>query len=79
MTVLSGIHNDQPALDLISGGFVSIGGSQIGDPRRFEGDRERLRDAVAATYPEAKKKKAGGYYGVERKFLFHLKRRLRDS
>ena len=54
MSTLWGIHNDQPALDLIHGKFISIGWEELGDLRAMEHDRETLKLRLAATYPTAK-------------------------
>jgi restriction system protein len=54
MQTLWGIHNDQPTLDLLDGGFVSIGWDELGDLRAIGPDRDALKLRFAATYPSAK-------------------------
>ena len=49
-----GIHNDQPSLDLIEGGFVAIGWEELGDLTPLLGDREAAKAALADTYWTAK-------------------------
>jgi restriction system protein len=53
MTVLWGIHNDTN-LDLVGGGFISIGWDALGDLRLLGADRESLKERLAAAYPEVK-------------------------
>ena len=38
--VLWGIHNDQPSLDLLEGGFISIGWDELGDLTILPRDRD---------------------------------------
>jgi predicted Mrr-cat superfamily restriction endonuclease len=54
MPALWGIHNDQSSLDLVKGGFVSIGWEEIGDLRILDTSREGLKLRLAQTYPTAK-------------------------
>ena len=53
MLALWGIHNDQPSLDLVEGGFVSIGWEELGDLRAIGPDRDALKLRLAATCPTA--------------------------
>jgi restriction system protein len=53
MTRVWGIHNDQPSLNLIEGGFVSIGWAELGDFSLL-GEREDIKIKLAETYPAAK-------------------------
>jgi restriction system protein len=49
-----GIHNDQPSLDLVSGGFISIGWEGLGDLSGIEVSRDVLKPLLSAAYPSAK-------------------------
>lgn len=53
MTVLWGIHNDTH-LDLIGGGFISLGWDKVGDLRELQGDRETAKRRLAQAFPNAK-------------------------
>lgn len=72
MPVLWGIHNDQPSLDLIGGGFISIGGEAVGDLHPFEHDQERLKSEVAKANPGAKAGAIPVWAGVLRRFAFDM-------
>jgi hypothetical protein len=52
--VLWGIHNDHPSLDLIQGGFISIGWDELGDLSSVRPDRDELKLRLAAAHPTAK-------------------------
>jgi restriction system protein len=52
--VLWGIHNDQKSLDLVGGGFISIGWEELGDLRAVDLDRDELKQRIALAYPAAK-------------------------
>ncbi len=54
MTNMWGIHNDQPQLDLVANGFVSIGWPAMGDLHAFGQDRESFKEKVRSVYPELK-------------------------
>lgn len=49
-----GIHNDQPKLDLVENGFVSIGWPDMGDLRPIGDDKEAMKSRVRIVYPDAK-------------------------
>lgn len=53
MTTLWGIHNDTH-LDLLGGGFISIGWDDMGDLRLVGNDRESMKRRLAEVLPEAK-------------------------
>jgi restriction system protein len=72
MPTLWGIHNDQPALDLIEGGFISIGWEELGDLREIEPDRETLKLRLAATYPTAKPGAIPVWAGVLHRFISEM-------
>lgn len=69
MAVVWGIHNDQPSLDLVAGGFVSIGWSAVGDLREVDTDREALKARLAATYPMARPGAIPVWAGVLARFV----------
>ncbi len=54
MARLWGIHNNEKSLDLIGGGFISVGWEELGDLSQIQVDREELKLRLAATYPTAK-------------------------
>ncbi|MBK5221564.1 MAG: restriction endonuclease [Acidimicrobiia bacterium] len=64
-----GIHNDQSSLDLVSGGFVSIGWEELGDVRELDLDRESLKLHLAATYPAVKPGAIPVWAGVLIRFI----------
>jgi restriction system protein len=70
--MLWGIHNDQPSLDLVQGGFVSIGWEELGDLRTIGPDRETLKLRLAATYPTAKPGAIPVWAGVLMRFMTEL-------
>jgi restriction system protein len=49
-----GIHNDRPRVDFLDGGLVALGWSRLADLRDLPGDRDGLKAALRAAYPEAK-------------------------
>jgi restriction system protein len=49
-----GVHNDQPGLELVDRGFISIGWARMGDLSALADDREDAKAAVAARYPSIK-------------------------
>lgn len=68
MATLWGIHNDEPSLDLVGGGFVSIGWERLGDLRQYGGDKEAIKRRLIECYPEAKPGAIPVWAGVLRKF-----------
>jgi restriction system protein len=69
---LWGIHNDQPSLDLVEGGFVSIGWEELGDLRTIGPDRDALKLRLAATYPTAKPGAIPVWAGVLMRFMTEM-------
>ena len=53
MSTIWGIHNDQPSLDLIGEGFISVGWHELGDFSQL-GDRDGIKAALIAEFPGAK-------------------------
>ncbi len=54
MTTIWGVHNDQPQLDLVANGFVSIGWDDLGDLTDLKDDREDAKERVARKRPYLK-------------------------
>lgn len=54
MAVLWGIHNNEKSLDLIGGGFISVGWEELGDLSEIPIDRDDLKLRLAAAFPSAK-------------------------
>jgi restriction system protein len=67
-----GIHNDQPSLDLIEGGFISVGWEEVGDLRVIGPDRDALKVRLAATYPTAKPGAIPVWAGVLMRFMTEI-------
>lgn len=55
MSVIWGVHSDRPDLNVQDQGVVAIGWDEVGDLTAIGPDREAFKEAVAATYPQAKK------------------------
>lgn len=72
MPALWGIHNDQPTLDLIEGGFVSIGWEELGDLRAIGPHRDALKLRLSATYPSAKPGAIPVWAGVLMRFMTEI-------
>ena len=73
MTIIWGIHNDQSSLDLVAGGFVSIGWEELGDVQTIAKDREALKLRIAETYPTAKPGAIPVWAGVLTRFISDMK------
>ncbi|WP_426571320.1 restriction endonuclease [Aquihabitans sp. McL0605] len=72
MTVVWGIHNNQPDLDLIGGGFVTIGWDELGDMSALPDDRDFLKDRLAETYPDVTLGAIRVWAGVILRFNFEM-------
>lgn len=70
---LWGIHNDQPQLDLVGNGFVSVGWQEVGDIRRFGQDRDALKQHIASVYPDDKPGAIPVWAGVLLRFVYEMK------
>ncbi len=70
--MLWGIHNDEPTLDLVTGGFISIGWPDVGDLNKIGADRSALKAAVTAHYPDAKTGAIPVWAGVLHRFAFEM-------
>src|SRR4051812_44602328 len=54
MPTMWGVHNDQPQLDLVGNGFISIGWAEMGNLTAVGYDREAMKARVASAYPDIK-------------------------
>lgn len=72
MAAIWGIHNDQTGLNLLGGGFVSIGWEELGDLREIGADREKLKARLAEAYPTAKQGAIPVWAGVLFRFLAEI-------
>lgn len=68
-----GIHNDVLSAELVEKGFVSIGWDAIKDLRAIGPDRDRLKLALQASYPEAKAGAIPVWAGILLRFAFEMK------
>jgi restriction system protein len=73
MPALWGIHNDQSSLDLVEGGFISIGWEELGDLRNVEPEREALKLLLSDAYPSAKPGAIPVWAGVIARFVNEMK------
>ena len=71
-----GIHNDQP-IDLVAGGFISIGWSELGDLSGRGVDREELKRLLAEALPDAKAGAIPVWAGIVSRFFKDATRRHR--
>lgn len=62
------IHNDQ-SLDLVTGSFVGIGWSELGNLRALAADRSALKEQLARSFPEAKAGAIPVWAGMLYKFV----------
>lgn len=72
MPTIWGIHNDEPDLDLLGEGFVSVGWDEIGDLREYGHDNARLKELLRRGYPQAKAGAIPVWAGVLRRFAFGM-------
>ena len=72
MATIWGIHSDQPSLDLISGGFVSVGWDEIGDLKKIGANKEELKHRIEIAYPDAKPGAIPIWAGVLMRFGFEM-------
>ena len=68
-----GIHNDTLGAELLEKGFISIGWDEIPDLRTVGEGRERLKELVRRTYPNAKAGAIPVWTGVMHRFAFEMK------
>jgi len=73
MGAIWGIHNDKFSLDLIEGGYVSIGWDDLGDLTTIGPDRQRLKELLAATFPDAKPGAIPVWAGILTRFMGEMR------
>ncbi|MEM9518958.1 MAG: restriction endonuclease [Actinomycetota bacterium] len=71
MTTIWGIHNNS-GLDFVAEGFVAIGWEELGDPRPFASDRDRLKAQLARTFPSAKSGAIPVWAGIVHRFVHEI-------
>ena len=74
MPAMWGIHNDKPRFDFVAGRFVALGWRAMPDLREIGDDREAMKFAVAATYPDAKPGTIAAWAGMLHRFAFVVDR-----
>jgi restriction system protein len=67
-----GVHNDQPQLELVENGFISIGWLEMGDLSVVGNDKEAMKAKVAATYPDIKPGAIPGTAGTLLTFVYRI-------
>ena len=72
MQAVWGIHNDQSSLDLVSGGFISIGWEELGDLSNTPADREALKQRLTQAYPNEKPGAIPIWAGVLVRFMSEM-------
>lgn len=72
MPTMWGVHNDQPQLDLVDNGFISIGWIEMGDLSALGNDKEAMKAKVAATYPDIKPGAIPGTAGTLLTFVYRM-------
>lgn len=72
MTSIWGVHNDQPQLDLVANGFISIGWGDVGDLSAIGDDRDAMKARVAAAYPDSKPGAIPGTAGTLLAFAYRM-------
>lgn len=73
MPAIWGVHNDQPDLDLIGNGFISVGWDDLGDLAEIGPDKEELKRRLAESRTEAKPGAIPVWAGVLLRFAFEMK------
>lgn len=79
MSVMWGIHNDQPQLDFVGDGVISLGWDEVSDVRDLGNDKEVLKTRLSELYPEAKPGAIPVWAGVLLRFAFEMKPVARSS
>lgn len=73
MPTMWGVHNDQPQLDLVDNGFISIGWIDMGDLSAAGNDKDAMKARVAATYPDIKPGAIPGTAGTLLTFVYRMR------
>jgi restriction system protein len=74
MTAVWGIHNDALTTELIDSNFVSIGWEKVGDLAAIGSNREALKAAYKAAYPDTKPGSIPVQAGTLHRFAFEIDR-----
>lgn len=64
-----GVHNNDPTIDFVEGGFVAVGSLIDRDVSTLARDRERLKAAMAAKAPDANPRAIANWAGVLFRFV----------
>ncbi len=67
-----GIHSDQPHLDFVGNGLISVGWEELGDLREIGDDQQAMKDQLAERYTPDKKSAFPGWAGMLRRFAFEM-------
>jgi len=67
-----GVHNDQPQLDLVGNGFISIGWFEMGDLAAIGNDKDAMKAKVALMYPDIKPGAIPGTAGTLLAFAYRM-------
>jgi len=67
-----GVHNDQPQLDLVGNGFISIGWFEMGDLAAIGNDKDATKAKVALMYPDIKPGAIPGTAGTLLAFAYRM-------
>lgn len=74
MTDVWGIHNDKLTTELIDGGFVSIGWTELGDLTQVGSTREDFKHALGKARPEATPRSIAAQAGVPFRFAYEMRK-----
>ncbi len=73
MTTLWGVHNDQPQLDFVGNGFISIGWTDMGDLSAIGNDKDAMKAMVTDVCLDIKPGAIPGTAGTLLTFAFRMK------
>jgi restriction system protein len=68
-----GIHNVRPDVSFVDSGFVAIGWMAMPDLRRVGDDRDAMKAALAAAYPDAGPRALAAWAGMLLRFAFEMR------
>jgi restriction system protein len=68
-----GIHSDRPEVDFVDAGFVAIGWMAMPDLRGVGNDRDAMKAALAAAYPDASPRALSAWTGMLLRFAFEMR------
>ena len=67
-----GIHNYRPGVDFVDSGYVALGWLPIGDLREIGADRDAMKAALTAAYPQARARAIPVWAGILLRFAFEM-------